>query len=322
MEDFIERVGQSYLERKAFAVPQQLENLAKKQLTGGGEERAKAKDSTENKATKEEEEREERKRQVPKKKRSVGKSTGHSSSGSSEKDEEIARLNKQLAQLKLETPKPSSGKNALGLKKSGVSRAANGQKAFIKKTAKGEKETKGLAALEAVKAEGGRHARKKSKSGEKEASGSGLAEANMIEISPTKRRTSKSQHSEHSGGGRSEHGGGSMSEHGGRSMSEHGEHAKSTVSHPAAASEGKRRPSSAPQSEHGSRAMSVAPAPMYEHLPAHAERFEEERGVMEWRWPRSQHEDERDLYTVEVEEEDAGGVVEVETSEGKTVYRI
>ena len=56
MEDFIERVGQSYLERKAFAVPQQLENFAKKQLTGGSEKEAKTKNSTGKKATKEEEE--------------------------------------------------------------------------------------------------------------------------------------------------------------------------------------------------------------------------------------------------------------------------
>ena len=43
--------------------------------------------------------------------------------------------------------------------------------------------------------------------------------------------------------------------------------------------------------------------PVHEHLPVHAE-------------------EEPDLYAVEVEEEAAGGVVEVETSEGKTLYRV
>ncbi len=320
MEDFIERVGQSYLERKAFAVPQQLENLAKKQLSGGGEEEAKAKKST-GKATEDEGEGEEEEKPTTKKKGSA-KPAGQTSSGSSGKDKEIAKLKKQLAQSKLESPKASSGKSASGLKKSSISRASNGQKAFVSKAAKGDKETKKLAALGAIGAGGGRHEESKSKTGEKESSGSRLAkEANIIEISPTKRRKSTSQHNEHDNGAKSEHEGGSKSEHGG--------HAKSTTSHATAKSEGKRRPSTASQSEHRSMAKSIASAPLPKHLPAHAESSKGERAIVESRHSRLQHEQERELYAIEVEEEvprgrrqDTGGVVEVESSTRRTLYRV
>lgn len=49
---------------------------------------------------------------------------------------------------------------------------------------------------------------------------------------------------------------------------------------------------------------------------------------METRRSRRQSEQERDLYAVEVEEEvpgrrkDAGGVVEVESAKGRTLYRV
>lgn len=328
MEDFIERVGQSYLERKAFAVPQQLENIAKKQLTGGSEKEAKAKDSTGKKATKEEEEGEEEAAPTPKKKGNA-KMLGQTSSGSSEKDKEIARLKRQLAQSKLEKPKASSGKSASGPKALGISRTSNGQKAFTSKAAKGNKETKELAALGALGAVGGGHQERKNKNSKKETSGSKLAKAaNIVEISPTKRRMSTSQQNEHDGGAKSEHGGGSKSEHGGGSKSEHGGNAKSMTSHLAIASEGKR-PSTASQNEHGSIAKSIPPASVHPPLPSHAEGSGEERDIVESRRSRRQSEQERDLYVVEVEEEvprsrrkDAGGVVEVETSSGRTVYRV
>ena len=329
MEDFIERVGQSYLERKAFAVPQQLENFAKKQFSGGGEKEAEAKKSTGKKGTEEEEEDEgegegkEEDEQTTKKKGS-GKTAGQASSASSEKDKEIARLKKQLARSKLESPKTSSGKSAPALKGQGISRASNGQKAFTSKAAKGGKETKELAALGAVGAVGGRleEKKKKNKSGDKEASGSEMArEANIVEISPTKRKTSTIQHSKDDGGDKSEHGS--------RSKSEHGGHAESTTSHAAVASEGKRRPSTASRSEHESTAKSIAPAPVHKLLPTHAEGSGNERALVESRRSRRRIEQERDLYKVEVEEEvprrrkkDAGGVVEVESSKGKTLYRV
>lgn len=328
MEDFIERVGESYLERKAFAVPQQLENFAKKQLTGESEKEATAKKSTGKKATEEEEEEEgeggeeEERTTKKKKKKSSGKSAGQTSSGSSEKDREIARLKKQLAQSKLEKPKASSGKSASELKGSGIGRASNGQKAFTNKTTKGSKETKGIAVLGAVGAIGGRHEENKSKSGEKEASSSNLVkEANIVEISPQKRRTSTSHHNEHGPGAKSEHGGGTKSEHGG--------HAKSTTSHATAASEGNRRPSTASQNEHGTTAKSTASAPAHKHPPARVERHREERVIVESRRSRRNDEKERDLYAVEVEEEvprrrrkGADGVVEVENSKGRTLYRV
>lgn len=320
MEDFIERVGQSYLERKAFAVPQQLENFAKGQLTGGGEKEAKAKKSAGKKATEEEKEGEEEEERATKKKGS-GKTADPISSGSSEKDNEIARLKRQLVRSKLERPKASSGKSAPALKGQDISRASNGQKAFTSKAAKGAKETKGLAALGAVGAVGGRHGEGKNKSGEKEASGSMLAkEANIVEISPTKRRTSTTRHNERDGGAKSEHGGGSKSEHGG--------HAESTTSHVAAASKGERRPSNSPQSKHGHMAKSIAPA-LVHNLPSRTEGSGGEKAPVE-RWPSGrQKEQERDLCAVEVEEEiprrkkkDAGGVVEVESSKGKWLYRV
>ncbi|CAD6574514.1 MAG: hypothetical protein ASARMPREDX12_006807 [Alectoria sarmentosa] len=330
MEDFIERVGESYLERKAFAVPQQLENLVKKQLTGGGEKVATAKKSTGKKATEEDEEEQEQGegkrgeegKRAKKKKKNTGKLAGQTLSGSSEKDKEIARLKKQLAQSKLEKPKAFSGQSASVLKGSGIGRASNGQMSFSSKAAKGNKETKAMAALGAVGAAGGRHEEKKSKSGEKEEARSrGLAkEATIVEISPTRRKTSASQHSEH-GGPKSEHGGGSKSENGG--------HAKSTAPDAAAVSNGKRRPSTASQSEHGSTAKSVGPAPMHEQLPLQAERPREVKAMVEPRRSRREDEGERDLYAVEVEEDvrgrrgkDAGGVVEVESSKGRTMYRV
>ena len=318
MEGFIERVGQSYLERKAFAAPQQLENFAKKQLTGGGEQEAEAKKSTAKTASEQKDKGDEEGERTTKKKGSR-KTAGQTSSDSSEKDKEIARLKKQLAQLKLENTKAPSAKSAFGLSKSGVSRASNGQKVLTKKAAKGDKETKELAALETVGAVGRKHDERKSKRGKKEASGSKSAKAaNIVEISPTNRRTSTSQHNEHDGGVTSKHGGGSKSEDSG--------HAGSNKPHPAAASEGTRRLSMASSSVHGSTAKSMAPPPMHEHLPVHAERFGEERVIAEW---GRQYEQERGVYAIEVEEEvsrsgkdDSGGVVEVESSEGRMLYRV
>ena len=329
MEAFIERVGQSYLERKAFAVPQQLENLAKKQLTGGGEKEAKDKKST-GKSTSVGDEKEER--------------VSQALSGSSQKDKEIAKLKEELALLKLKNPKASSGKSASGPKRSSIVRASNGQKTLTSKTAKGDKKTKEPAALGAVSSLGGKHQDRKSKSGEKESSLSNLTkEANIVEISPTKRKASLSVHTEHHDDTKSEHGGGSISEHGSHaksitshpiaasegnrrssiaSQSEHGGHAKSTTSHTVALSEGKRRASNASQSEHGSTAKSLAPASVHEHVSVHADRPQEEGAVVEWRQLPRLSEEESDLYAVEVEEEAAGGVVEVETSEGKILYRV
>ena len=66
----------------------------------------------------------------------------------------------------------------------------------------------------------------------------------------------------------------------------------------------------------------MAPAPVHEHLPVHAERAQEGGAMVEWRQLRRLSEEEPDRYAVEVEEEAAGGVVEVETPEGKTLYRV
>ena len=319
MEDFIGRVGQSYLERKAFAMPQQLENLAKQQFTGGGEKEANIKESAKGKTVEDEEEgKEEGKRTI--KKKGGGKPAGQPSSGSSGKDKEIARLKKELARSRLEKPKVSSGKSALGLKKSGISKASNGQKAVIKQVAKGDKETKELAALEAVEAVGGKDEKRKERNGKKEASGRKPAkEANLIEITPTKRRTSTTHHHEHDNGAKSEHGGKPKSEHGG--------HAESTMSNAAVASEGKRRVSIASHSERGGFAKSIAP--VHDHLPSHAARSGEERALVVSQRSRSEQRHERGLYAVEVEEEvprrrwkDGGGVVEVESSKGRMLYRV
>lgn len=320
MEDFIGRVGQSYLERKAFAVPQQLENLAKAQLTGGGEKEDKGKSPLGKKATGgSEEERGEEKRTT--KKKGSEKTAGRTSLGSLGKDKEIARLKKQLAQSKLENPKASFGKSASGLKMPGISRASNGQKTLAKNVAKRDKETKELAAVREV---GGKHEKRKSKSESsgKHSSGSRLVkEANIVEITPTKRRTSTSQRNEYDGGAKSEHGGGSKSEH--------GSDAKSTTSHVAAAPEGKRRSSIASPIEHASTAKSIVPAPAHQHLPTHAEVPREEKTIVDSPQLVRRIEQEQDIYTVEVEEEvprrrkkDAGDVVEVESSTGRTLYRV
>lgn len=336
MGDFIERVGQSYLERKAFAVPQQLENIVKKQLTGRGEEEANAKKPTGRKITEEQEEGDKEEKRTTKK--GSGKAVRHTSV--SETDREIARLKKQLAQLKLENSKASSRKSTFELKKSGISRSSNGQKHLTSTAAKGGKETKELVASGLVRAAGGKHIERKSKSGsksgKKEASGIKAAtEANIAEISPTPRRTSKSQHSEHDVGAKSEDGSGFRSEH--------GSHAGSTTSYSAATSDDRWSQSMSSHSEHGSGKRSIAPipvhapipfhspvpvhapTPVHAHVPVYPDWHGEDRAVAELRREHAREEQERDLYAIEVEEEegeDSGGVVEVECSQGKMVYRI
>ena len=308
MEDFIGRVGQSYLERKAFAVPQQLENLAKNQLTGGAEKEAKSEEST----------GKEEGRTIKEKVR--GKNAGHISSSSSDKDMEIARLKRQLAHWKFESPTASTEKNASEPKESAISRASNGQKAFTHKAAKADQEAKSVASLEGVRAAGGKHEEMRD---EEEASGSKWAkEASIVEISPTRRRPSSSQQSEHGAVAKAEHAGGSKSERGG--------HANSTTSHATTASEGKRRPPTTARSEHGSTVKSIAAASVNKHLTAPAERNREERVTVESRRFSRPIERESNVYTVEVEEEEvpkrgrkvAGGVVKVEASKGRTLYRV
>lgn len=74
--DFIENIGERYLIGKANAVPQQLENLAKKQFKGDGA--------------------------------SPGKPTPQPTSQSSGKDKEIEKLRKELAEAKLSREKQAS----------------------------------------------------------------------------------------------------------------------------------------------------------------------------------------------------------------------
>ena len=143
--DFLERmgeqVGERYLMNKANAAPQQLENLVKKQFKGGAAE--------------------------PEEAANGGKIAGATSAehegpktsevGTSEKDEEIARLRAQLAQTKLEKGAataaakkgPSTGKANTKTKEleelgagAGITRGLNGRKQL-----EAPKEMKGLKAL-------------------------------------------------------------------------------------------------------------------------------------------------------------------------------
>ncbi len=146
--DFLERmgeqIGERYLMNKANAAPQQLENLVKKQLKGGAEEPAEAGNG--------------------------GKAAGAASDehegskasgvGTSEKDEEIARLRAQLSQTKLEKGAvtaaakngqkgSSTGKASRKTKEleelgagAGITRGLNGRKQL-----EAPKEMKGLKAL-------------------------------------------------------------------------------------------------------------------------------------------------------------------------------
>ena len=99
--------------------------------------------------------------------------------------------------------------------------------------------------------------------------------------------------------------------------SEYGGHAESIRSHSAAGSEGRRRQSMPSHSDHGSTPRSIALGPLHEHPPEYSEWRGEERAVRDTRW---EGERERDLYSVEVEEQEEGGVVKVENSEGKMLY--
>ena len=143
--DFLERmgeqIGERYLMNKANAAPQQLENLVKKQFKGGAAEQEEAANG--------------------------GKPAGATSAehegpktsevGTSEKDEEIARLRAQLAQTKLEKGAataaakkgPSTGKANTKTKEleelgagAGITRGLNGRKQL-----EAPKEMKGLKAL-------------------------------------------------------------------------------------------------------------------------------------------------------------------------------
>ena len=143
--DFLERmgeqIGERYLMNKANAAPQQLENLVKKQFKGGAAE--------------------------PEEAESGGKTAGPASAeheepkasevGTSEKDEEIARLRAQLAQTKLEKGAvtaaakkgSSTGKANTKTKEleelgagAGITRGLNGRKQL-----EAPKEMKGLKAL-------------------------------------------------------------------------------------------------------------------------------------------------------------------------------
>ncbi|KAL2040350.1 hypothetical protein N7G274_006793 [Stereocaulon virgatum] len=141
--DFIGQIGERYLTGKANAAPQQLENIVKKHLIGGADEpgvegggKGASIDATA--ATGQE----------------GAKAPG---TGSAEKDEEIARLRKQLAQLELEKGTPI----AAAKKGSGAGKAAKktedlqalGSGAGIKKGLDGKKRfeapknMKGLKAL-------------------------------------------------------------------------------------------------------------------------------------------------------------------------------
>lgn len=71
--DFIEGIGEQYLKRKAFAVPQQAENLVKKQLSSATDTKKQVEQA--------------------------------STLASEEKDQEIAKLRKQLAETKLDRGK-------------------------------------------------------------------------------------------------------------------------------------------------------------------------------------------------------------------------
>ena len=73
----------------------------------------------------------------------------------------------------------------------------------------------------------------------------------------------------------------------------------------------------ASHSDHGSGPRSIALGPLHEHVAEYPEWRGAERAVRDTRW---EGERERDLYSVEVEEEDEGGVVKVENLEGKMLY--
>ena len=143
--DFIERmgeqIGERYLMNKANAAPQQLESLVKKQLKGGAEEPEEAGNAG----------------KIAGAAAAEHEGTKASGVGTSEKDEEIARLRAQLAQSKLEkgavtaaAKKGSRTGKASGKTKdfeelgagAGITRGSNGRKQL-----EAPKEMKGLKAL-------------------------------------------------------------------------------------------------------------------------------------------------------------------------------
>ena len=120
--DFIENIGQSYLERKANQAPYQLENLAKKQLFGSNdaEKEAAGKNTAASQAGGKRAES-----AAPSKKGSAGGNNA-----------EIAKLRKELEAYKLSDGKGDSGKSAASTKGKGSAAASEVSKAKSSSAAK------------------------------------------------------------------------------------------------------------------------------------------------------------------------------------------
>lgn len=102
--DFIEGIGQSYFQRKAYAVPQQLENLAKKQFAGGDAAAAatgaaKPDSATQNDGGKDKE-IEKLRRELAETKQIRGKPAVKKDAADGGKGKEIEKLRREIAETK------------------------------------------------------------------------------------------------------------------------------------------------------------------------------------------------------------------------------
>lgn len=331
MDAFIAGIGERYLQGKANNVPQQLENLAKKQFSSATDSKKQAEQA--------------------------------STLPSEEKDQEIAKLRKQLAKTKLDKGKANgeakaahsekgkaiSEAKSVKSEKSKLSKRSASETKHSGSSAKGEARLKkGLIPL-SIDADAGPKAAKDTKGSEagrgRRSSASTATAAAEHNASSAKRRGHSLQRGNNKGAihglealGATEalphktkgHKAASTAQ-----ASQHGGTAKSTISTLRASSH--HRHSKSPASEISSEARSTnavvaprpPPPPPMHHAPPRQEAIYAEE-------VRHYEVEEPGLYVVEVEEEPPRrrksirgrsrggdpGVIEVQSSKGRTVYRI
>lgn len=331
MDAFIAGIGERYLQGKANNIPQQLENLAKKQFSSATDTKLQAEQASTLPSGEKDQEIAKLRKQLAETKLNKGKATGEAKAAKSGKGKAISeaksvkseksKLSKESASetkhsggSAKEEARLEKGLVPLSIDADAASKAAKRKKGSVAGRGRSSSASTATAATEskASSAKGGRHLAKPGNDGGEI---HGLEALGAIEARPHKTKNHKAASA--------------------AQASEHGSTAKSTTSTLRASSH--RRHSTCQASEIGSEARSTSvvvaprapPPPPMHHAPPRQEPIYAE-GL------RHYEVEEPDIYVVEVEEEPrrrrksmrgkgGGGdpsVVEVQSSKGRTVYRI
>lgn len=334
METFIAGIGERYLQGKANNIPQQLENLAKKQFSSGTDSKKQAEQAPTLPSEEKDQEIAKLRKQLAKTKLDKGKASGEAKAANSRKGKAIAeeksveseksKLSKRSASETKQSGSSAKGKARLNkgliplsIDADAGSEAAKGTKGSEARRGRRSSVSTATAATEhkASSGQGGGHA---SKPGNDKGGILGLETLGATEALPHKAKGTRC-HKAASAAQASEHGG----------------TAKSTSSTLRASS--CRRRSTSRASEVGSEARStramVAPRPP-PPPPMHHALLKQEAIYAEE--VRHYEVEELGIYVVEVEEEPLRrrkgmrgrsgggdpGVIEVQSSKGRTVYRV